>query len=44
MNGGAVGCDDNAVYVKDDDDDDDDDNNNCGNDGGVVGVDDPIVV
>ena len=39
MNGGAVGCDDNAVYVKDDDDDD-----NCGNDGGVVGVDDPIVV
>ena len=43
MNGGAVGCDDNAVYVKDDDDDDDDDNN-CGNDGGVVGVDDPIVV
>ena len=43
MNGGAVGCDDNAVYVKDDDDDDDDDNN-CGNDGGFVGVDDPIVV
>jgi len=41
LNGGAVGCDDNAVYVKDDDDDDDD---NCGNDGGVVGVDDPIVV
>jgi len=41
LNGGAVGCDDNAVYVKDDDDDDD---NNCGNDGGVVGVDDPIVV
>jgi hypothetical protein len=38
LNGGAVGCDDNAVYVKDDDDD------NCGNDGGVVGVDDPIVV
>ena len=43
MNGGAVGCDDNAVYVKDDNDDDDDDDN-CGNDGGVVGVDDPIVV
>jgi len=43
LNGGAVGCDDNAVYVKDDDDDDDDDNN-CGNDGGFVGVDDPIVV
>ena len=40
MNGGAVGCDDNAVNVKDDDDDDD----NCGNAGGVVGVDDPIVV